>query len=755
MRDRKFLVAFLTAATLLMITLVPTRQYQASAARGVRNEDLIMFYYSNVEAAYAALKADEIDVIGCGITRDLYEDAITDPNIVLSGVAETDFYELDLNNNYTIHTYPGVTNMFWYAPVRRAVAWCTDKDYIVDVICGGFAERIDAMIAAPAKAWANESYWYPNYPYEYDPAAASAHLDANGWVEGTTPNPHYDPGFPGSTQFLRVYPPEHSHAGNDVDIMQWYIRTDDLRRFEAGHMVADVVEKIGFTIERHEGDAPTLRPDVIIEKDYHVYTGGWGVGLLPLYLYTIYHAPYWCEGWPNYVTGHNASGWPNYPEYDRLSEDLFYAATLENAQHAAKLATAFWTEKCINVPLFSYLGYWANRAKLLALVNMEGKGFENEYCFMNAYKADGTAIRYGLAGAPNSMNPQFADFSYRNLDRCYSYAGVSAPPYDPATPQPGWLQDWEIGIWNDGGENKTMRTDWVRSDNYFAEPITGNQLSNVNASDYFFSVWYTYADPAAARYTDVKDVNHVEIHDDYSWTVYFDVARVSDCGFEVGSCFYYQWASPMLYPVDVWLRDPLALEGVENFTGFSGPGPVGLSGSPVWITEVTVDGALLAFGTDYNIIRGNLEILAAVSGDLSVDYWRYGDPSGFTPGNLSWEEILVGSGMYYLTSFTPGVGGGATYKRNPYYWMETPLLGEIDFIWKSESGPKPRTGYYKIDIYDVVLAASCFGIRATFAPPPFWPYISAADLAPVGGIINIYDIVTLTGQYGAEWGHTP
>ena len=744
MKGRKSFLAFLFTTTLLMITQFATRQYKAMAAKGVRTPDLVMFYYSDVEAAYEALKNDEIDIVGYEITAELHGDAITDPNIMLSGVAEANFYELDLNNNHTIHTYPGVENPFWFAPVRRAVAWCTDKDYIVDVICGDFAERIDAMIAAPSKAWANESYWTPNYPYEYDPAAASAHLDANGWVEGSTPNPNYDPGFPGSTQFLRVYPPEHSQAGTDVGVMLWVIRIDDLRRYEAGNMVADAMERIGFRISRR---TPGYFYNPIPYKDYHVYTGAWGVGFFPTYLYTIYHSSQWQDdaNSPNYVTGNNASNLPNYPEYDRLVERFFYPESLEDARHAAKLATAYWTEQCINVPLFSSKSYWAYSNKVLGLVHMEGVGIENGFSFMNAYKEDGSAIRFGPKSAPQSMNPQFATwyYTYQNIDRIYSYAGVSGQPFDPSAAQAGWLQDWEMGIWNDGGENKTMQTDWVRSDNYFAEPITGNRLSRVNASDYFFSVWYTYADSTAWRYNDVQDIHHIEIHDDYSWTVYFDVE----------SYWSYLRASPMLFPVDVWLRDPLALEGVEHFSGFSGPGPVGLSGSPVWINEVTVDGAPLAFGADCNIIRGNLEILTAVSGDLSVDYWKYGDPSGFTPGDLPWNETLAGSGMYYMTSFTPGTGGGAAFKRNPYYWMETPPLGEIDFVWNFQAGPKPRDGYYEVDIYDVVVAAGAYGTTSTGEPSA--KFVSAADVAPPGGKIDIYDIVTLSGVYGTKWGRPP
>ncbi len=769
MERKRLFYGFQFTIVLLMMTVFPAPQYKASAAKGTRTEDMVMFYYADVESAYAALKGDEIDVIAPGLafsdtlhhqglvdsgllTAELLQDAIFDHNIVLGGVAAFNTYQLDLNNNHTIHQYPGVENMLWFAPVRRAVAWCTDKDYITEVICGGLAERIDAMIAAPSKAWANESYWYPNYPYEFDPAAASAHLDANGWVQGSTPNPYYDAGFPGSAEYLRVYGDGHPDQGTDMHAMRWLIRIDDQRRYYAGLLVADVMQKIGFRIERYEGDLPTLWPHVMIEKNYHVYTGGWTVDCFPLYCYTIYHSSQWHEGWstPNYVTGNDASGLPNYPELDFWGERVYYSPTLEESIDACKDYTGVWTELCVNVPIWSDVSFCAWQSNVLGLVNMEGYGVINPYTFMNAYKQDGTPLRVG-AKPPKSMNPTYAAtaYDYQCIDRHYSYAGVSTSPYNPALAQPGWLQDWEVGVWDNDGTNATYMRHWVRSDSYFAKPLTGDLLSNVNASTYFFSLWYTHADPTAWRYTDVQDVHHVEIHDDYSWTTYFTTE----------SYWFYLAASPMLYLPEWWLVDPLALPTVDDILSFTGPGTVTLTGIPVWINEVTVDGTPLTFGVDYNLFGSGpgvpctLEILTAQSGDLSVDYFAYGDPAGFTPGDLPFQDILAGSGMYYLTAFTPGVGGGATYRRNPYFWMETPPLGEVDFLWNYVGTTKPRCGYYDVDIYDVVLAAGAYGASATGVPSP--KYIAGADLAPVGGLINIYDIVTLTGQYGVRWGYPP
>jgi hypothetical protein len=77
--------------------------------------------------------------------------------------------------------------------------------------------------------------------------------------------------------------------------------------------------------------------------------------------------------------------------------------------------------------------------------------------------------------------------------------------------------------------------------------------------------------------------------------------------------------------------------------------------------------------------------------------------------------------MYYGTSFTPGLGGSFTFKGNPFYYMETPPLGEVDFVWKDG-------GYYEITIFDMVKAAGAYGSQGTGIPDDNW--LPGADMAP-------------------------
>ena len=98
--------------------------------------------------------------------------------------------------------------------------------------------------------------------------------------------------------------------------------------------------------------------------------------------------------------------------------------------------------------------------------------------------------------------------------------------------------------------------------------------------------------------------------------------------------------------------------------------------------------------------------------------------------------------MYYAVDFVPEIGGYLTLKRNPFYPMETPPLGEVDFI-------KKASGCYKIDIFDIVRSASVYGSQGINVPNTNW--LPGADLAYPGGQIDIFDIVTIVSNYGREW----
>ena len=90
--------------------------------------------------------------------------------------------------------------------------------------------------------------------------------------------------------------------------------------------------------------------------------------------------------------------------------------------------------------------------------------------------------------------------------------------------------------------------------------------------------------------------------------------------------------------------------------------------------------------------------------------------------------------------------GHLALKANQYYWMKTPVLGEVDF-------ERETNGCLKIDIFDIIRAASAYDSQGIAVPDINW--FSGADLAPPAGIVDIFDIVTVAAKYGTEWNCPP
>ena len=725
----------------------PFTQRYPPPPHGPRMEDLIVYFYTTREAAYTALSTGDVDMVaglGWSSALDLLDGALptsaqvdnafTNPNIIAAPISAANMYEFDLNNNYTIPDYPDWRSPMNYTEMRQAIAFLSNKDYYVGTLCGGKAVRIDQKIAAPYAGWGSTT----PYPYEYSPAAAKATLDST-FPPGPTLNPNYDPLEPLSSPTLRTYPVGHTKAGQDLDPLKFMIRDDYSAQLQAGRMIVDWMRKLGVPVDSTEGTSSALCPDVMGDRNCHFYTGAHTVGRFPpLTLYQLFHSDNAFPNGSNYVTGVRP-GVPTHPLLDQLLHDANYALSYGEAVEATQLAVNYWTDICVSVPLWSDLTYCLYSTRLLGVVNMQGYGPINPYTFMNAYKTDGTPIRIGLVAPPLDMNTVYSSwiYDYLLLDRITLYSDVEVPPYNLVADQSSFVKNWEITTW--AGDTRTLVRQTYRSDAYFCKPATGDVTTNVNATCYFFNAWYDYQVGDGWFSTRFKDLHHIDLTGVWSSDVYFNTLSYWNA---------YYCRGP-LRPMDTWGAQPTLVTKTygELIINPATPGPIDLLYKPCWIEAITFDGTPLSLGTDYNIIEGHLYIYVALgAGTLSVDYWAPNNAHGDTPGNLPWQTIFEGAGMYYCTSFTPGIDGSITLKCNPHYYMDTPPLGEVDFVRKPN-------GACKIDIFDVVLAAGAYGSQGTGIPSSHW--FPGADLAPEAGKVDIFDLVTVCGQYGREWDRDP
>ncbi|RLF08065.1 MAG: hypothetical protein DRJ69_06550, partial [Thermoprotei archaeon] len=547
-RDYAISMVLLLAVVITLSVLAPISPVEAEAQYGPREAELVLKFYSNVESAYRALKADEIHMVLYDITAELYYDAIDDPEIQLAPILDYGMYEFDINNNYTMPTYPDVRNPFNDETFRKAVAHLIDKDKIIEEFCLGFAERIDVPVAAPTDpAWVNQSVVGDNYPYPYDPWTAKELLDAAGFVEGTTPNPAYDPDTSPdwASPYLRTYPADwDGKAGEDLDPIIACIRTDDMRRYQAGMDLAWHLEQLGIPVYYKTGTMAELYAKVMGAFDYHFYTGGWGLGRYPTYIYFLYNSRFWYPFAPNYVTGVDKYGNPNYPDIDEWSAKIWYAESMEEAMAAAKMAEGLLVEHAVCVWLWSSKSYWAYR-DLLGVVNSKLGGLDNLATDLHVWTTDGEIMKFGIITPPYQLNILMSSWYYDRqvLDRIYDSFGGSVAPYAPARDQPWTCQDWAVGYFDDPiYGNVTAVSVWARKDIYWVFPVNGSIYGSFTMKDLTFSIWLHLAWRKSWAHDDLVDISWIKIIDDYSAEVYF-----------TGKSYWFQYV-PMTFvvPSQLW-----------------------------------------------------------------------------------------------------------------------------------------------------------------------------------------------------------
>jgi len=788
---RLLIAAILIALTIgMVLPIIPVKAQPRT--------DLNIIYYTSPDAAFTALVNDEVDTIQWALTKEQKEAVEANPDLQIAAYTENGMFEFDLNNNATIMDYPTSLNPMSVEECRQAIAYLFDKDYIISDILEYYGSRIDAPVCYPqTEGWVDPSVvtydWNhngiiepdeDNYPYKYDPDAAAQLLASIGFND-TDGNGYLN--YPDDPMWMDA-------AGKDTTEMplKICIRADHPHRREAGRYLYHQLEgdptvagdsplalanwPEGFvggdwdtTDETYVKDRSVLSPMVFGDRNYHIYTGGWSFGRFPTYLFFLFHSLFWYPWGPNYVTDHA------HPDYDTILEGIWYATSLDEAQEASKAATVYHVTHCVNIPLWSYTSYVAWRKELVGVVNEVGYGTVNDYSFLNWYRADNpeAPVRFACISTWDKLNILYSQwyYEYAFLDRVYTGL-LSANPYNLAVDQPWAAQDWEVGTWVDprDGYTKTVVTYYLRKDIGCAEPVTGNFVENFTAEDYEFTVWYNYAYDDSWQWGSFMDIHHTEIVDDYTVKVYFD---------DESMWFVYSPTYPLLGPKEL-LIDKLCEVHSASFTGADlvevAPGYFEYqftSDQVVQVINATVNDTPITEGVDFYIRAGYdvwchnvfVNLTAFDPTDVITIYYYTAIPGGadgtYLGGNLGldWPDTMYAYGMYYPIS----VGADScALKKNPYFFLETPLLGEVDWrwYWDTPGGtPGPQipgrdSGYYKIDILDVLKCTGAYCTRGDGVYDPI--YMPGADLDRNDLChIGMLDLVTITGKYAFTFGRPP
>jgi hypothetical protein len=781
------LLTIVLLSIMLFALLYPTPMVNAQP-----RSDLAITWFTTSDGAFAALQNDQIDLIQWDYwTTTQKAAAEADPNLQIAARAETGMFEFDINNNKTIKDYPTSTNPCYFKGFRQVIAHLTDKEYYINSILQDMGIRIDAPVGyASTTGWVDLSVVTydangngviepseDNYPYPYSVDAAVDLLAAMGFND-TNGNGYLN------------YPDNASAWGTAAGIettsmpLKICIRSDNSYRLGVGRHLYRQFEgnpdlagdsvlatsarwaangRVGGDFDTT--DEPNIRPPIILspivmgDRNYHIYTGGWSMGRFPTYLFNLFHSMFWYPYGTNYVSG--APG--THPNEDMILEKMYYASSVEDSKNASRWYTHEHVINCINIPLWSYVHYVTWRKELAGVTNMKGYGIVNDYTFLSAYRANNPSapIRLGATMQWDKLNILYSQWyaEYALLDRVYTGL-VAANPYDTSSDIPWAAQDWEVGTWFDDSVEKTAVTYYLRKDLGCAAPATGAYAGRFNATDFEFTLWYAYAYDDSWQWSSFMDIHHTEITDDYTIKVYFD---------DLSMWFQYAPTYPLLGP-HTMLRDLLCQVASATFTAPTIGGEIQFGGGAsstdgvVQVINATADGSPIIENANYTIRAGyyegchNVFVNNALTPGANVTIYYYKGVSGgadgtYLGGNLGygWTDTMYSYGYYYPVLITSTT---ASLKKNPYFFLETPVLGEIDWRWNYQGTTKPRSGNFQINILDVV---KCTSVYSTRGDGPYDPmYLPGADLdASDLCHIGILDLVTVTGHYAETFGTPP
>jgi len=565
---------------------------------GPHIDQVTIVCYETEDAMWLALEAGDIDMTDWEASPTFIEKWSVSPyteDIELAWFNDLGQREIDLNHYWYTPTYPNWPNPTAYQEFRQALAHLVDKDRIITDILQGYGGKMESCVPSWLTAWYN-----PDAPtYAYNPATALQILTDAGWVDGSTiVYPALDPNGEDP----------HPKAGEPLDGVILYARTDDPLRLEAGVLLKEEMEGIGIPTDFRPEDSSVTFPRVMQECDFHIYTGGWSLTRWGDHLWDIYGSEqfyYWevdgeettipdptiPDPHPCVLGPYLPWSGPNYgrfrnPTYDYWARPTRYAETLEEALEGGMEAQILFQEYVVTIPLWYSMApnpvrIWSDRAPegWQAFVASPYTVSGHDFTFADVRRSDqelGGELNWGFKLTPIKITPMGSSWYYEwnVLARIYG-SMISVNPttlsdiYPKSAGGTGWgAWDFVSGTWVDpeDGETKSKCTYYLRQD------INWHDGTPATAEDVVFTIEYVkgpygkYADLGHAvgwEFSAVEDVKTVYMIDLYTVEVLYDVLSWQSA----------YWVGQMtVLPKHIWetVTDP-GVEVVERLEVGCGP----------------------------------------------------------------------------------------------------------------------------------------------------------------------------------------
>jgi len=490
------MLAILALLSLICVPNVPTKAWVYPDCTqdtkyelfGPRLDQLLIKMYPFLSTECTAMEMCEIDVMDWPLTRPYVDKWSLPPysdyiKMVEYG-CDLDEIVLEMNNNpnqylgnppnpsYLNPVYPNPCSV---SSFRHALAHLMDRQYIIDAIDLGLGIPMYTEVSPFLGAYQHPGIYpggiYPGedltHPYNLTEAARLLDLD------GFPLNP-----FTGWRYWDRNG--DGKEGPDEYMLLKFVIRNDDRKKHDIASWYIEQLRNplIAIPFIAMWMDRLQCINQVMVNKDFHLYTGDRNLRKDPDYLYEMKHSQmYWHPGiCPNYMFFNDTL-------YDYWAEQLKWASDYATAQNAAYMCQEVYATPCKigSIPIECRYGIKAMKrcySGTPEVVDEEDryetqlwKGFVNGYwakcscggamginswwTFLNAYPeghlmgdCKHMTIRYGFSvPALRSLNPIYANdyWEWEVLNKIYD----TLLKEDPYTLEdiPWIAKNWEIGTW--------------------------------------------------------------------------------------------------------------------------------------------------------------------------------------------------------------------------------------------------------------------------------------------------------------------
>jgi peptide/nickel transport system substrate-binding protein len=361
----------------VIVSSFTTMNALESSQKGAYTDNLQFIQYLDGNIALHDIQAGNLDTYFFRIPLETVASISKDPNVK---IYEKNAGSFGFLLNPAPSKNPNILNPFQFKEIRFAVNYLINREFVVDEILNGYGSvQIDPFgISSPeyeALIPVIESY-----NFKYNPSLAKGIIEKSLISHGAT-----------------KLDGKWTYNGSPISI-KLMIRSDDLPRKSMGEMLANELEKIGFTVQRDYGDLNKANL-VVYGKDpqelsWQVYTEGFG-GTSQFVRYNPSTAAQMYSPYFGSMPGRGNPSFWNYQNstLDKITQSIEFSnfTSEEERNELLRQALTLGIQESVRLFVAQNIDPYAASSSIKGLINDFGAGISTGKSLINARSIKNTS----------------------------------------------------------------------------------------------------------------------------------------------------------------------------------------------------------------------------------------------------------------------------------------------------------------------------------------------------------------------------